>query len=400
MGLTNSCDVSTTTFFIEDNRVVKKGKEGSKIVDGKNTKEPVVGVMNENCGGSSSRQKKQMENHVNSSGKRLCIPSMEYNDDSKDTCMEQRAVKRVRKPTRRYIEEVSEGEYRENSGKFTSQVKHSGHGQSSPRTCVQPIQNVRPDGKPLVTRQDSLGGSGIQIPYVSRVRRGRPRENFMALMELQPSGMGIASNVVKQAFGVYDSRPDTERGNKVVKARLAPGWVQQPLITKPEKAEACLQGKATEFDKDEVLLQHMDSSGDNSYDNIATIPTANGGMRRKHHRPWTLSEVVKLVEGVARYGAGRWSEIKRVLFASYSYRTSVDLKDKWRNLLRASFAQLPADKGVDNSRKHSSFPIPASVLVRVRELAEMQAQVPPNLSVGKVAGHSGRSVHETRSGYL
>lgn len=55
---------------------------------------------------------------------------------------------------------------------------------------------------------------------------------------------------------------------------------------------------------------------------------------------------------------------------------------------------------VDNSRKHSSFPIPASVLVRVRELAEMQAQVPPNLSVGKVAGHSGRSVHETRSGYL
>lgn len=87
-----------------------------------------------------------------------------------------------------------------------------------------------------------------------------------------------------------------------------------------------MQGKATEFDKDEVLLQQMDSSGDNSYDNIATVPTANGGMRRKHHRPWTLSEVVKLVEGVARYGAGRWSEIKRVSFASYSYRTSVDLK--------------------------------------------------------------------------
>lgn len=70
----------------------------------------------------------------------------------------------------------------------------------------------------------------------------------------------------------------------------------------------------------------MDSSGDNSYDNAATVRNANGGMRRKHHRPWTLSEVVKLVEGVARYGAGRWSEIKRVSFASYSYRTSVDLK--------------------------------------------------------------------------
>lgn len=41
--------------------------------------------------------------------------------------------------------------------------------------------------------------------------------------------MGIASNAVKKAFGVYDSQPDTERGNKVVKARLAPGWVQQPV---------------------------------------------------------------------------------------------------------------------------------------------------------------------------
>lgn len=54
---------------------------------------------------------------------------------------------------------------------------------------------------------------------------------------------------------------------------------------------------------------------------------------------------------------------------------------------------------VDNSRK-PSYPVPASVLVRVRELAEMQAQVPPNLSLGKSAGQSGRSVHETRSGYL
>lgn len=70
----------------------------------------------------------------------------------------------------------------------------------------------------------------------------------------------------------------------------------------------------------------MDSSGDCSDDYTVSVPTEKGGMRRKHHRPWSLSEVVKLVEGVARYGAGRWSEIKRLAFASYSYRTSVDLK--------------------------------------------------------------------------
>lgn len=75
-----------------------------------------------------------------------------------------------------------------------------------------------------------------------------------------------------------------------------------------------------------MKLKNKESLKANTDDEIVTVPTANGGMRRKHHRPWKLGEVVKLVEGVAKYGAGRWSEIKRLAFASYSYRTSVDLK--------------------------------------------------------------------------
>lgn len=140
-----------------------------------------------------------------------------------------------------------------------------------------------------------------------------------------------------------------------------------------------MEKKTIQLDK-EVKLKNVESYKTNSDDEVVTVPTANGGMRRKHHRPWTLSEVVKLVEGVAKYGAGRWSEIKRLAFASYSYRTSVDLKvsgrsvepakanfivytvgllaftirlksaiiiqDKWRNLLRASVAELPTGNGV------------------------------------------------------
>ncbi|KAF2323612.1 hypothetical protein GH714_036318 [Hevea brasiliensis] len=124
---------------------------------------------------------------------------------------------------------------------------------------------------------------------------------------------------------------------------------------------------------------------------IVTVPTSKGGIRRKHHRAWTLSEVMKLVEGVSRYGAGRWSEIKRLAFASYSYRTSVDLKDKWRNLLKASFAHIPSDKGVNSRKNAATMPIPEPILLRVRELAERQSQVPPNLTSGKEAGSSGSS---------
>jgi len=82
---------------------------------------------------------------------------------------------------------------------------------------------------------------------------------------------------------------------------------------------------------------------------------------------WMLPEVVKLVDGVTQYGVGRWSEIKKELFATSADRTSVDLKgvcfscrtyfswweihqlhvtylvnsaDKWRNLLRTSLFEL------------------------------------------------------------
>lgn len=82
-------------------------------------------------------------------------------------------------------------------------------------------------------------------------------------------------------------------------------------------------------DQDITEPEHLDSSGDSSDDNNDNrfdIPITQSGIRRKHHRAWTLSEVVKLVEGVSKFGVGKWSEIKRLSFSSYAYRTSVDLK--------------------------------------------------------------------------
>lgn len=79
-------------------------------------------------------------------------------------------------------------------------------------------------------------------------------------------------------------------------------------------------------DNSDDNVELSDGFENNSDDNVISVPTPKGGTRRKHHRPWTIDEVVKLVEGVARYGAGRWSEIKRLAFASCPYRTSVDLK--------------------------------------------------------------------------
>ncbi|XP_044473358.1 uncharacterized protein LOC123201856 isoform X2 [Mangifera indica] len=89
--------------------------------------------------------------------------------------------------------------------------------------------------------------------------------------------------------------------------------------------------------------------------------------RRKHQRMWTLSEVMKLIDGIAQYGVGRWTDIKRLLFPSSSHRTPIDLRDKWRNLLRASCVQKK-NKGEVES-KNVIRALPRSVLCQIRELA-------------------------------
>ncbi|KAG4123711.1 hypothetical protein ERO13_D11G343400v2 [Gossypium hirsutum] len=91
--------------------------------------------------------------------------------------------------------------------------------------------------------------------------------------------------------------------------------------------------------------------------------------RRKHQKMWTLVEVIKLVDGIAKYGVGRWTNIKKLLFASSTYRTPVDLRDKWRNLLRSSSVQENNRREVENHPKHAVRPLPKPVVRRIRELA-------------------------------
>ncbi|KAJ8532836.1 hypothetical protein K7X08_015725 [Anisodus acutangulus] len=95
------------------------------------------------------------------------------------------------------------------------------------------------------------------------------------------------------------------------------------------------------------------------------------GARRKHHRLWTVSEVRKLIDGVAQYGVGRWSHIKKLYFLSSVHRTPVDLKDKWRNLLKASYLQKQSKTTEKGKHNLSWRPLPKSVLHRVSELANM-----------------------------
>ncbi|KAK9058793.1 hypothetical protein SSX86_023636 [Deinandra increscens subsp. villosa] len=112
------------------------------------------------------------------------------------------------------------------------------------------------------------------------------------------------------------------------------------------------------------------------------------GNQRKHHRVWSVSEVKKLLDGVAHFGVGKWTHIKKLLFSSSVHRTPVDLKDKWRNLLKASHVLKGSRIEDDHKRNQSWRPLPKSVLCRVRELASIYAYPRESPSkISKLAQH-------------
>ncbi|XP_051114636.1 uncharacterized protein LOC127240165 isoform X2 [Andrographis paniculata] len=399
MGLTNSCDFSTTSFVIIDNKVVRKGKE--------QTCKSADCSVSIDCVSPSAIESHQSPTSLDDTPVEIPLVADETNSQSsshqdihgsQDASMEHRPTKRIRKPTKRYIEELSEGETKDSGAKPLSSIKQPLCDRSPAAACAKPLHNFTLDGKCLI-RKDSIGGTGIQVPYVSRTRRSRPRENFMALMKLHPSGIGISTKMEENDVTSCEVLEKVIE-NEVVKNCSSSSRINELVGASPETCNLYVETEKIELEE----VKNVESCKTDADDEPAAILGSNSGTRRKHHRPWTLSEVVKLVEGVAKYGAGRWSVIKRLAFASYSYRTSVDLKDKWRNLLRASLSELATGNVVHGSRKQASVLIPAPILTRVRELANIEAKIPSSSSPTKPDAYpnpAGTAKQEApRSGFL
>ncbi|ESQ27923.1 hypothetical protein EUTSA_v10018282mg [Eutrema salsugineum] len=364
MGLVNSCNVPTTNLTIEDNKLVRNQEKSNDVTDA------VSEDMGDDVRATNLKDAPSSTDHMNgnpkASGHSL---SVNHYCASEDFSCEERAAKRVRKPTRRYIEELSESEKQQNDKSMIPSKDQ----RVSEKPEVRSI-SVSSGKRVTVTRMVSLAGSEIEVPYVSHVRRSRPRENIMALMESHSSCLEAKASSGESNRNLSPSQLTSEVVNRGSMVQSASVPVQKEFATSHNNNEEHI---LSEVDQD-MEPEHMDSSGNSSDDNnnIGAPIMQSSGLRRKHHRAWTLSEVTKLVEGVSKYGAGKWSEIKKLSFSSYSYRTSVDLKDKWRNLLKASFAQSPSNN-MGSLKKHGSMHIPMPILLRIRELAEKQSLVSP-----------------------
>ncbi|XP_064967707.1 uncharacterized protein LOC135581776 isoform X1 [Musa acuminata AAA Group] len=401
MGLTNSCHVPSASFTIKDNKIIlSESKEGEpeRLQQSKNEAESLsmnIHVIN----ASPQDFKTSLNSNMTDqqlSGKRLGLSPSNHDVNDENCQMEHCAVKRMRKPTKRYIEELSELETRECTAKSYSCVKISEHSHFPSKRQIKPVRDGKTQRRIFSTRHISVGGFSFEVPYVLRTRRRQPRKNFVDLMEYNPATI---SHMVKTAVMIPALEEGSGNGSRSREIVSVPMQILQLSVA--GEGDVKMNTKTLNCEED-LDLHHkgLDANGDTTYGNANTQPAPKGSARRKHHRAWTLCEVRKLVDGVAKYGAGRWSEIRRLAFASYSYRTSVDLKDKWRNLLRASLAQYPTKKEAKNFGKQTSVPIPTPILSQVRELAKLQTQTGIKPSPKKFAGRGGRPLQGEGSGFL
>eukprot|EP00249_Psilotum_nudum_P020368 c27672_g1_i2 orf=374-2428(+) len=301
-----------------------------------------------------------------------------------------REGKRQLKPTKRYIEELEGSDTKAGCGR-SSGAKDLGHGGIESKSDV----GVHSDELETESGKAHLGVSGLKFTTGYRNHRGRPKKTCNTVVKFKSTER--AAQLVRKAISSRASRHSAKENVPLLRFKVRPvaGQVmhRQCSIDPQQHVSGLDQCLASAMCAGSRSMGSLTLAPElTSDEHVEIVQTPKGGLRRKHHRPWTIREVMKLVEGVARCGVGKWAEIKKLAFSSSVYRTSVDLKDKWRNLLRASDTHLQASKQGEQRRKHTSASIPGPILLRVRELVGFQVQS-QTASIESGVSRSGRTVH-------
>ncbi|KAL3825898.1 hypothetical protein ACJIZ3_021927 [Penstemon smallii] len=331
-------------------------------------------------------------------------------------------LKRSRKPTQRYIDELADSisRYPKKRREFSSStIKDKSRGVKNYKKSHMGSRAMKPAEETSVI--------AIQVPFASIVHKDCPKIPADDMVHNTDCGNLIArtkENRVTPANQKKRSEHISPYNLKKMDNCVAQSQKKRyDVVTTTssiKKRNDCLNCKIQKKKADCIIdvgsekrLDHVTAVRTKKTDDCFTaakqkkrddcpaveIPEEVSG-RRKHHRLWTVTEVRKLIDGVSQTGVGRWSRIKKLFFSASPHRTSVDLKDKWRNLLKASGI---LEQGGDKKRNPSWRPMPKSILRRVCELATMypypKGQTPKITHTNHDDESPDRSTHITLSDY-
>ncbi|KAJ8899852.1 hypothetical protein K2173_019555 [Erythroxylum novogranatense] len=275
--------------------------------------------------------------------------------------------KRMRKPTKRYIEEYFSSNSKDAMEMPKCPLAISKDKRQKIRSSVEPhhVEGLSCSSKEFSPSEAGIEGTSEDdeklSDFVSKCKRSS------SAIERRKGSLVISSDQhlkVKSRIDFHHvraSRSAHSEESLITDIQTPPG--ARPRRRRPKKYDTLALSSGDELTASE------------SEDNLIKRRSKKGDDRRKHQRMWTLSEVTNLIDGIAQCGTGRWTDIKNLLFSSSAYRTPVDLRDKWRNLLKASCAQNQKQKQnkkeVEQKLKHGMCPLPKSVIQRIRELASI-----------------------------
>jgi len=132
--------------------------------------------------------------------------------------------------------------------------------------------------------------------------------------------------------------PATNVPTPLIKLRAHPPAPQPPKPLQPPSPSPDSDDDETHDPNDTEAANSDDSDevvGSSAPLGPSATHAAPSSVGRRKRTPWSSSEEAALREGVSECGTGSWASIlSRFADKFHPVRTSVDLRDKWRNLTR------------------------------------------------------------------
>ncbi|KAK7302109.1 hypothetical protein RJT34_12989 [Clitoria ternatea] len=270
-----------------------------------------------------------------------------YNDEA--CCMEDGAVQDENQGRKQLEERVEENEEVGRSDLHTQRDK------GDTRGAIQ-------KGNPLLKPKHSAlrachRGVKISIPeevepikswskyqYMSSVEVGQIRESLKsssadlrALVKDPLHGALRTSEVIRSKLATKDTNIKPHIDNESERGGVPdPDVCKSIILFQPNDANHGKRKKTSDycsnFHHPNLMKQRSSVRTFEFGDSIDNSPQGRQARRRK--RKWTSLEEETLRAGVKLFGEGNWATIRNFYSNIFENRSGVDLKDKWRNMMR------------------------------------------------------------------
>ena len=168
-------------------------------------------------------------------------------------------------------------------------------------------------------------------------------KNFDDISKMTSSPKPISSRIATRLCNLDDDSDSMSENNKVNKSKSKKTPKKPEVKSQDEEEEEENKSKTVNKSKKKTQTIKKDTSfssfsdvSDESDNESKVKVKMNESSAQGKRVKWTENETIYLVVGVELYGKGNWAKISKRFNDKLKNRTTVHLKDKYRNLEKAN----------------------------------------------------------------